>query len=138
MGTNYYTVNGKHIGKRSAAGMYCWGCKKTLCREGEKRVHDDSKWFDCCPLCGKKPEIETLEQSSAGRELGFNKSKPTTKTGVKSCSSFTWAIDPKKFMKSKIKWVKDEYRRKITKQDFIKILDECPVQFTNSIGQDFS
>ena len=38
MGTNFYTTKGVHIGKRSAAGMYCWHCRTTLCEQGEEGV----------------------------------------------------------------------------------------------------
>ena len=38
MGTNFYIIDkdqeyseGRHIGKRSAAGWYCWDCGTTLC-----------------------------------------------------------------------------------------------------------
>lgn len=39
MGTNFYFSNGGHIGKRSAAGWYCWDCKQTFCVNGEEHVH---------------------------------------------------------------------------------------------------
>ena len=38
MGTNFY-LNERHVGKRSAAGWYCWDCKQTLCADGEHNVH---------------------------------------------------------------------------------------------------
>ena len=37
-----------HIGKRSAAGMYCWDCDDTLCPGGKSQVHaggrNDPPW----------------------------------------------------------------------------------------------
>lgn len=50
MGTNYYARGYRriadmdpqyHIGKRSAAGLYCWDCGKTLCKDGESGIHFD-------------------------------------------------------------------------------------------------
>lgn len=137
MGCNFYTTRDKHIGKRSAAGMYCWDCGITLCKAGEKGVHMGEDWYDECPRCDQKPEKEKLEESSAGRELGFNKSKPKKKKGVASCSSFTWAVRPAEIL-LRIKKVKDEYDRVYSREEFVKILSECPIQYTDSIGVDFS
>jgi|SRR5688572_7195173 len=135
MGTNFYTLKGKHIGKRSAAGLYCWNCNTTLCKEGEENVHhsfgykssDDGEnvleslndyinhisqfWYDKCPKCHEK-------------------------TGVSPCSSFSWDVNPSKI--SKLKYVKSEYGEKMTKEDFLNMLDGCPIRFFDSIGKDFS
>ena len=105
MGTNFYVRGYRHddgpmthIGKRSAAGLYCWDCGVTLCKGGESQVHmgrwedQDERWYKKCPKCGKSPLKESFETSSSGRELGFNKTQPTKKTGVQSCSSFSWCV----------------------------------------------
>ena len=145
MGTNFYMLKkatglqSNHIGKRSAAGMYCWDCNQSLCKTGNNGVHQGkSEWHSSCPKCGKKFIEEDFNNSSAGRELGFNKSKPKAKKGVASCSSFRWAIDPEEFLKSKIKVIKDEYGQKFTREEFEQILLECPIQYNESIGQAFS
>jgi len=139
MGTNFYTLSGKHVGKRSAAGLYCWDCNVTLCRVGNKGVHfSKNELHDKCPKCGKKVIFEDFSNSSAGRELGFNNSKPKVKSGVASCSSFNWAMDPEKFKDLKIKYIKDEYKRKYTLKEFDGVLEECPIQYTHSVGQEFS
>jgi hypothetical protein len=138
MGTNFYLMNGKHIGKRSAAGNYCWDCGVTLCGSGESKIHYcayDKTWLDACPQCGAKPKEEGWN-SSVGRELGFNKDKPQKKSGVASCSSFNWAIDEVELLRKRK--VKDEYGDVFTLQEFKEILDECPVQYHHMIGQDFS
>ena len=132
MGCNFYDLKGTHIGKRSAAGLYCWDCKKTLCKNGNSAIHtSDSEWFETCPRCLKTKEDEGWS-SSIGRELGFNKQPFGKKSGVKSCSSFSWAIIPKELRKRKIK---DEYGRKYSFKEFLKVLEECPIQFTNSIEE---
>ena len=149
MGTNFYvagygrTDDGRtddpkwHLGKRSAAGYYCWDCGISLCMAGERYVHhgnhDDKEWHKACPKCGKKPIGESLDSSSAGRELGFNKSKPSRKTGVASCSSFTWARKLGKVQK-----IEDEYEDKYTREEFERVLLECPIQFDHMFGQRFS
>jgi len=149
MGTNFYFSHygydedeerGQHIGKRSAAGYYCWDCKTTLCEDGILGVHHGKNFFDKCPLCGKVKKEESLSKSSAGRELGFNKTAPRAKTGVRSCSSFTWAINPAEldnFPKRK-KLIQNEYGDRFTLAEFLQILQECPIQFFDLIGKEFS
>ena len=147
MGTNYYvrwwktndSMNPKyHIGKKAAAGLYCWDCGVTLCKWGEMGVHlGDSNWFKSCPKCGGKPIKEGLSDGSAGRELGFNKTPYGRKTGVASCSSFTWCMPPEEFLKKNVK-IWNEYGDTFTKDEFLKILEECPIQFKNFIGEWFS
>lgn len=164
MGTNYY-VRGQcrindmdpdtHIGKRSAAGPYCWDCGVTLCKGGEAHVHmGKSGWLKACPKCGKSQEDESIKESSVGRELGFNKIPPQRKTGVKSCSSFSWAMKRERFEELKEskagkcpccgttyadqdKIIENEYGDLFTLEEFEQILQECPIQYTESIGQCF-
>jgi hypothetical protein len=138
MGCNFYDAKGQHIGKRSAAGWYCWDCKQTLCKAGVAGIHTKSDWHDACPSCGRKPKAEGLHEGAVGRELGFNKTQPSAKTGVKSCSSFGWAIDPDKFKKSKRRVIIDEYGQRLSREEFDAVLTECPVQYTYMIGQEFS
>jgi len=132
MGTNFYIKGHRytddpkyHIGKRSAAGLYCWDCGITLCKDGENGVHTGrSEWYDKCPICGKDRKEESFENSSAGRELGFNKSSSSKKTGVQSCSSFTWARPL-----GRIRHIQDEYGREYSREEFVSVLKECPIQF---------
>lgn len=150
MGTNYYVFNlkkpgneGRHIGKKSAAGLYCWDCKITLCKAGNEFIHKgchhsigcNCGWYSKCPVCGKLPARENLKNSSAGRELGFNTSEYKKKKGVRSCSSFSWAIYPSRI--KKIQGVVDEYGRILNKAEFDSILLECPIQYTRLVGQEF-
>ena len=138
MSCNFYTIKGTHIGKRSAAGLYCWDCNITLNKDGNDGVHEyKSLWYIVCPKCGKKPIKEDFSNNSAGRELGFNKQPMQKKTGVASCSSFTWAISSSKA--KNIKLIKDEYGKLYTnKQFFNEVLSECPIQFYHLIGKQFS
>lgn len=165
MGTNFYLRGHRfssdpvyHIGKRSAAGPYCWDCKMTLCKEGESRVHySESQWYAECPQCGKYPN-ENPSQSSVARELGFNKTIPKTKEGVASCCSFSWAMDPVRFQRlcanppklfcsecergypkdEEDIWIMDEYGTLYTTDEFLHVLKECPIRYTDSIGKSFS
>ena len=146
MGTNFYLDDptkrlrrGVHVGKRSAAGLYCWDCRITLCRQGAADVHCDSDWYGECPCCGKGQVEEPLEESSVGRELGFNKSKPKKKTGVRSCSSFSWAIHPTEiFLKEPGPNIVSEYGEIFDPDKFREILLECSIQYYDMIGREFS
>lgn len=139
MGTNFYVKSdcehqGQHIGKRSAAGSYCWDCGVTLAKSG--MPHDGSGMLEACPKCEKPGQSESLDDSAAGRELGFNKSPPVRKTGVRSCSSFSWAVEPG-YLEG-VDEIEDEYGRRFTRGEFVAVLQECPIQFMDSIGRDFS
>ena len=151
MGTNFYiktpNTDTHHIGKRSAAGLYCWNCDLTLCKEGNDKIHltglaaHDKKWYSKCPNCDAKQLKESLSESSSGRELGFNKSEPKRKSEVASCSSFTWATEPKFYInliKTKKTLITDEYDREYSIKEFADVLEECPIRFYGSIGTDFS
>lgn len=139
MGTNFYKMNGAHIGKRSAARMYCFDCNVTLCAGGPNAVHEGrSNWYDQCPQCGKKWIPGKMEESSAGLELGFNKNPINANEGLKSCSSFTWAINKDSFYRSRIRKVEDEYGIEYTKKEFIQMLDSYPLHYFNKLGREFS
>jgi hypothetical protein len=174
MGTNFYSRGGRHIGKRSAAGWYCWDCKQTLCANGEQYVHytklppnevelkrdrerlvahpglspsgfptvlenewmrRDVTWHKKCPKCGKRPPNESLADGAVGRELGFNK-KLTTKKGITSCSSFSWAMPRKEALQ--LSKVRDEYGREYSHKEFIAVIEDCPIHFTDMMGTRFS
>lgn len=140
MGTNFYIgkKDGLHIGKRSAAGLYCWDCGETLCRTGISGVQwGTSAWYDKCPRCGSKPIGEDIKHSSGGRELGFNKDKPRCKKGVASCSSFGWAMTQSELIRNRRKRIVDEYGQKYTLQEFFDLLDECPIQSFRNVGREF-
>lgn len=138
MGTNFYLIDNQlmtnitcdnmdpiwHIGKRSAAGMYCWDCNITLHKNGVNAIHKSSheyNWYKSCPQCNKnkgglyesnlsntiaalseryldlgQEELKpiTKEINSALVELGFSKANSQRPHGVCSCSSFSWAQNP--------------------------------------------
>ena len=136
---NYFTDEYKsHIGKRSAAGYYCWDCKTTLKIGGEAKVHYDGEWYDECPKCGASKHVETLDDSSAGRELGFNKSNTSKHNGVRTVSSFNWAIDPETLDSVLNEKTYNEYGDDFTKEEFKNLISDCPIHFTRSIGKEFS
>jgi len=158
MGTNFYWARGNvrystnpliHIGKRSAAGMYCWDCGVTLCKGGNAKIHFgtlfnyDEEWYDKCPKCGQERVTEGINKGIVV-ELGFAKPRSSKPTGVQGCSSFSWAQEPlsvrKRCLRLSNRWRKivvDEYGQKYTGKQFIKMLDtNCPVQY-ECIGQEF-
>jgi len=77
MGMNIYTMDGKHIGKRSADGIWCWDCKKRVIK-------------GVCSFCGKSKIDTELLYNPALRELGFDRSKSKNHVGIDGASSFCW------------------------------------------------
>lgn len=151
MGTNFYWKGvpedmdpEHHIGKRSAAGLWCWDCGLTLCEGGIDGIHMSRfGWHKTCPKCGAEPVAEGLAAGAGAVELGFAKPRTKKPTGVRSCSSFTWAQDPAKVRakceeNANKKVVVDEYGRKLTGREFLTMVKvNCPVQFHDSIGTQF-
>lgn len=145
MGTNFYLMGHSgddspkyHIGKRSAAGKYCWDCGITLCKDGNEKIHSGrSEWHEVCPKCGK-PEIdESLGNSSAGIELGFNKNN-LIHNGVRSVCSFSWAQDPINILGNSYALIEDEYGHRYSNSQFRDMLvNMCPIQYYRSIGIEF-
>jgi hypothetical protein len=154
VGTNFYwkekpdAVDGMdpayHIGKRSAAGAWCWDCGVTLCEGGIDGIHmSRCGSHKTCPKCGAVPIVEDLDSGAVAVELGFANPRTWKPTGVRSCSSFTWAQDAaavrarcEENVHEKV--VVDEYGREMTGQEFLTMLTaNCPVQFY-SIGEWFS
>jgi hypothetical protein len=128
---------GGHIGKRSAAGMYCWDCKQSLCKGGDVNVHMDRGFYTNCPRCGLEP---TQTFNPALVELGFARPIEARPTGVTGASSFTWAQDPGEVRKLAEDGAEviDEYGRVMTGQAFLMMVYcNCPLEF-QAIGEDFS
>ncbi len=139
MGTNFYLKNGQHIGKRSAAGLYCWDCGETLCQGGSSGIHKGTfDWYSECPSCHANPRDETLGNSSGGVELGFAKPHDIKdRHGVTSASSFCWALHPYQLIGKRK--VDDEYGHTYTLRDFRDtVLSNCPMQFYDLVGREFS
>ena len=148
MGTNFYWKETRHeeeghilqhIGKRSAAGYYCYDCGTTLHRNGIEDVHKGgpkTAWFEACPCCGKTKENRTIHTSTGGVELGFATAADVTRTGVSTCCSFTWTL-----MKHKreIEWlgsfnpdekvIVDEYGDELSAREFLEMYQICPIEF---------
>ena len=137
MATNFYFISedetiDRHIGKRSAAGYFCWDCGISLNASGNHMVHCGGRLLKSCAICGKKPQKESLGNSSAGRELGFNKKRPKRKDGVESCCSFSFAMSPGSFADIKTApnmHIEDEYGRRYSMSEFSDVLSECPIKF---------
>lgn len=142
MGTNFYIdhENGQHIGKRSAAGYYCWDCDVTLCAGGKDEIHKGrSPMLEACPRCGQ-PRIvppDWTRSGSAAVELGFAHPNTRRPGGVTTASSFTWAVDPESLPLDAL--VVDEYGGFMSRLEFTIMLEaNCPIQFTDMIGREFS
>lgn len=125
---------GKHIGKRSAAGLYCTSCGTTLSRYGTQFIHscEYQGEYDSCPICGEKRDKDSGITGSVALEL-FGK-KEIERGSVRSVSSFTWTTGRmKKFIleEANPSWkIKDEYEKKHTIQEFRKMYaDFCFIEF---------
>ena len=135
-----------HIGKRSAAGHYCYDCNVTLCLDGVFAVHmgkvpqdynpdntthamviqdwladkstwRETRWADVCPKCGKE---KVDEHHAASIELGLRSPNTSRPKGVWSCSSFTWAQNPVRLWHNEFRYHPGE----------IWIVDEYGTDFT--------
>lgn len=157
MGTNFYWVDPDrvgvpaipardHIGKRSAAGWYCYDCNMPLVRGGDANLvhHSADAVVDRCPKCGQSKPSEHFASGSAAIELGFATPRKGRKSrGIASCSSFTWGQDPVNVQRlceqhATEKVIIDEYGREMTGQEFMSmVFANCPLQFTHAIGVDF-
>jgi hypothetical protein len=135
MGTNFYLA-GKHegaddmdprwhIGKRFAAGLWCWDCGVPVANSrGE------------CLECGRIFIGEDLLMSAGGRELGFNRSAFTGRKGrgITGCMGFIWCMPPE--IAGALKSVRDEYGRKMSGDQFRRMIKEVRVH-EYSIGREF-
>jgi hypothetical protein len=142
MGTNFYWSDDEivktnnlvaHIGKRSAAGPYCYDCGTTLCNYGTDFVHaSEGSFLPACPFCGTP--FERGKASAVAVELGFNQFADVPRTGVATASSFRWrmmrhlavirdiaATHPDRVC------VVDEYDRTYTASAFLDMVMECPI-----------
>lgn len=158
MGTNFYWINPNdievpteffdrwHVGKRSAAGWYCYDCRVPVVRGGDiNLVHTSHDVVvDACPKCGQGRPKQDGIPDAALVELGFGKPRQARAAkGVSTCSSFSWAQEPtfaQRICEQRADEtiIADEYGRELTGQQFAQMLfANCPIQFTSSIGSDF-
>jgi len=133
-----------HIGKRNAAGFYCWDCGMTLCAQGEHGAHEDgAKWHAICPKCGKNPTPRATG-NPVEVELGFSNPRAERPNGVCGCHSFSWAHSPqdtRRFCEARPneKIVEDGYGREYTGSEFLAMLAaNCPIEFTDLVGKRFA
>lgn len=118
---------GEHIGKRWAAGVWCWDCKI-------KAERDDIGLFWFCSKCRKRCSDKILSFNPAFRELGFDKKKEIKHIGVDGASGFIWHAKNKKdaFKKLKgVKKVKTEYGKYWSIERFWRM-------FNDVIKEDYS
>lgn len=152
-----------HIGKRAAAGLYCWDCGIPLVRPGTRRDGYGEVYMDAdvvhggrhtdahptsCPLCTRyyvPPAKLDLSAPGhpAGVELGFAKPLEHRPTGISGASSFSWAQEPARALRILLRFqhetlVRDEYDRTYTGKQFSDMLLLTPMWFTTSVGTFFS
>lgn len=84
MGMNIYTVDGIHIGKRWAAGIWCWDCREQIIEGDVYRCEHIKEWAESSD--------REVGYNPAMRELGFDKSEPTEHKGIDGASGFIWQV----------------------------------------------
>jgi hypothetical protein len=134
-----------HLGKRSGAGMFCWDCRVTLCKGGNEMLHTGrSEWFDRCPLCHKSERDRIPTRFDRALSAEEAPEAVTDRNGVSYCCSFSWAQNPETVrrilaeeMGSDRPLVEDEYRKTYTAREFVEVLADCPIEFTELIGREF-
>ena len=126
MSTNFYTEDGRHIGKRSMAGKFCRACSISACDSSYDRMHDKNlygadavhytpaKFLYSCPVCGKD-----LTESY-------------------TCS-FSFAMRPKELQTYLDNGgvVEDEYGRIYSREQFSEEIKGCGIKYYHSVGLDF-
>jgi len=124
MGCNFYTLNGIHIGKRSADGIWCYDCKVRA------QVIDIQLYQ--CPQCKATEHIDKM-YNAAFRELGFHDDPPEKHIGINGASSFCWQTgdrglaDTIEGVKKKLqrrRYVKDVYGKRYKVSEFFDIFKE--------------
>lgn len=131
----YLNLKGKHIGKKSGAGHFCWNCKITLCKLGEHYIHSaytgKKDWHDFCPTCGLDKKSYSLNENNIQSGVGY-------------VYTFTWAEHNDKVkeicnLNLNNQIIIDEYGEKYTGEQFLTMLDlTCPYQKYSSVGTEFS
>lgn len=165
MSTNFYFRGHRHdgdpnvhVGKRSAAGHYCWDCHVTLRKGLECRIREgEFNWHRACPRCGATPDIEP-RRGGAARGYRLD-GMQYHRSSVRGCCSFLWAMERAALdahvakcetesgvrcpscvtvLKEQGKIIEDEYRRLYTEEEFRRVLEGCPIQSTRMVGEVFS
>ncbi len=106
MGMNIYKLKkdgGEHIGKRWAAGIWCWDCKVRCFVESDEVPFFKS--LEACPKCGK-PVTKGNGFNPAMRELGFDKTREHNHVGIDGASGFNWHAKDKRDALRKLRGIK--------------------------------
>lgn len=135
-----------HIGKRSAAGLFCWDDSLTLCIGGKDMLHREGvRFFEACPLCGRHPSTTARDEVATDVEDGITREHGDRTSGVSNCSSFAWAQPPYLVLSLCDRaqpgdtLIEDQYGQEYTGAEFRAMVEtNCPIQFTDSIGRWFS
>lgn len=115
-----------HIGKRSAAGLYCYSCNSWLHDPAncDTRPPEERK---TCKYCGRGAEDGLNRATST--ELGFSKAETTRPDGgVKGTCSFGWANWPDEVYRichaapEDIPLIIDEYSQTMTGPEFLAMM----------------
>ena len=94
MGIQYKIIeNGEVIGIKKTAGLFCYDCDVSLCKDVHNIQNPHTEWYDKCPSCGNRFVKTNISQEEIVQDLGLGKGKPKKKKGIGTCYSFGWYID---------------------------------------------
>jgi hypothetical protein len=131
-----------HIGKRSAAGLYCYSCNAWFHDPAncDERPKDERT---SCKYCGAQAKSGMNRATSV--ELGFAKPEPLRpESGVEGTCAFLWANWPDEVYHiarqapAEMQLVVDEYGKTMTGKEFVNMLRASVSISKLSIGHIFS
>lgn len=142
-----------HIGKRSAAGLYCKHCGVTICKGGFREVHfggpdisllfnTDNKTEDEIKRAKETYECQWCQyyyKTCPGCGRNFNNEAAKNDEEIVHICSFTWTMMAhkaiiKQLVKSNYKEpvIVNEYGDKYTAAEFLEQIDNCFIQFQDA------
>lgn len=127
-----------HIGKRAAAGSYCYSCRVSLFSGGEEWVHGPP-WGGSDPLSQSDIDLfDSMKMLQACPECGAEKGSEH----VRGACSFCYAQQPNEVRQRceqslNSPCVIDGYDREYTGKEFLGELECCPIVKTELIGRRF-
>ena len=154
MGTNFYLLDGRHLGKRSAAGQYCTNCDINLVTgqpggadfgmnpSDDRNPHAISRYEgmnQACPNCKAfRPTDTPFYQPELCRPTEAETNAELIEV-VQQVYSFSYAAQPWDIHAlSRQRKVVSEYGDKTTIQEFEDMVAGAKFWFTSSVGREFS
>ena len=154
MGTNFHLLDGRHLGKRGAAGQYCTNCDISLVTgqpggadfgmnpADDRNPHAVSRYDamnKACPKCGgfRHPNAPFYQPELCRPTQGEINAEQMEV--VQQVYSFSYAMNPWDIHAlNRQRKVVSEYGDKTTIDEFEKMVAGAKFWFTSSVGREFS